>query len=108
MIENTDAEQIERLNARIVELLRERDDLLKANQVLHNLLTNREAEIAALRDAAQSPLPSREDIRNAVRSGFDKRGLSARREILDDITDAVCAVTSTVSPTIEKTEDSAS
>lgn len=30
MIENTDAEQVERLNSRIVELLQERDALVKA------------------------------------------------------------------------------
>lgn len=30
MIENTDAEQIERLNARVAELLRDRDGLVKA------------------------------------------------------------------------------
>jgi hypothetical protein len=42
---------------RCLELARERDDLLKANQVLHNLLTNREAEIAALRGVAKRPLP---------------------------------------------------
>jgi hypothetical protein len=83
MIENTDAEQIERLNARIIELFQERDDLLKANQVLHNLLTNREAEVAALRDAnktfadhaihgvAQRPLLSRD-----IAKLMDKHGIS--------------------------------
>jgi hypothetical protein len=56
-MKNSNKDQIERLNDRISDLLRERDDLLKANQVLHNLLTNRESEIAALRGAAQRPLP---------------------------------------------------
>jgi hypothetical protein len=56
MIENTDAEQIERLNARIIELMRERDALRKAAQDFVDKVDRGEARSRQSYDAFKAAL----------------------------------------------------
>jgi hypothetical protein len=128
-IKNSNAEQIRLLNTRVDELLRERDDLLKANQVLHNLLTNREAEVDALKRNAQRPFPIptpaqiepilddflgvdsphyEELRRRCAQRIFDLCAVTSGIPITPSDNRISSAVTSTMRQDVEKTDGSAS